>query len=464
MKQRDILALMDGIAPGIAASFAKAIAPVLARLETAEKRVAELETAQTLDMDSLAALVKTLAEQPKVADLVAAAVKDLTPAPLALEIDATKIKAVVDEAVAGITVDFEEVGRVVDERMSKAVEALPKPPTVEQVAALVKTPTAEEVAALVPAAVPGKDADPEIIRAMVDEAVAKIPPAEAGKSVTIDEIRPLVDQAVGAAFATVRVPEDGKDADPEVTAALVASEVQKAVAAIPPAEPGKDADPEVIKAMVDEAVAAIPRIVQDGKDATPEQIAEAVEKALATWERPKDGQSVTVEQLQPLVDEAVAKRVAEIPAPKDGVSVADVLIDQDGNLVSTFSDGRTKIAGHVVGKPGAPGENGADGFSVEKFRAECLYDGKRTFTFKFTQGDRVEEFPFKVPMVIDAGVWKEGTEYETGDAVTWGNSLWVVKAEITKEKPGTSDWRMQQKRPRDGKDGEAPKPLPKVSL
>src|SRR5690606_21509906 len=47
-------------------------------------------------------------------------------------------------------------------------------------------------------------------------------------------------------------------------------------------------------------------------------------------------------------------------AGKDGAGIADLLIDRDGNLVATFTDGRMKSLGVVVGKDGAPGRDGAD--------------------------------------------------------------------------------------------------------
>lgn len=138
------------------------------------------------------------------------------------------------------------------------------------------------------------------------------------------------------------------------------------------------------------------------------------------------------------------------------LGTADALIDRDGNLVLTFSDGRTKSLGNVVGKDGkngAPGENGKT-FTLDDFDIEQYADG-RTFKFCFTQGDYMHSFEFAFPIVLDRGVWKEGTPYEAGDAVTWAGSLWIAQRG-TDAKPDTDDsgWRLAVKKGRDGRDGK----------
>ncbi|MBZ9759489.1 hypothetical protein LB553_01130 [Mesorhizobium sp. CA8] len=93
------------------------------------------------------------------------------------------------------------------------------------------------------------------VPALVAEAIAAIPApkdGEPGKSITVDDVAPLIADEVAKAVADIRVPEDGKpgadgkDADPEIVKALVA----EAVAALPPAERGKDADPALVEELV----------------------------------------------------------------------------------------------------------------------------------------------------------------------------------------------------------------------
>lgn len=77
-------------------------------------------------------------------------------------------------------------------------------------------------------------------------------------------------------------------------------------------------------------------------------------------------------------------------------------------------------------------------------------------TCALTSGVKVAA-PFRIPMVIDIGVWREG-EHEAGDHVSWDGSGWIAQRATT-DKPGTSDaWRLSTKRGRDGKDAAAPPP------
>jgi integrin beta 3 len=56
--------------------------------------------------------------------------------------------------------------------------------------------------------------------------------------------------------------------------------------------------------------------------------------------------------------------------------------------------------------------------------------------------------------VLYRGIFKEGSEYEQGDMVTWGGSTWVAQSD-TKAKPGDGEeWRLAVKKGRDGKDGD----------
>lgn len=186
---------------------------------------------------------------------------------------------------------------------------------------------------------------------------------------------------------------------------------------------GKDADPQLIARMVADAIAALP-VPADGKDG-------------------RDGK------------DGIDGKDGEKGA--DGAGIAELLIDRGGVLVATFTDGRMKTLGPVVGKdgqPGQPGKDGADGrdgFALDDFDVSMMEDG-RTIELSFERGDVRNEFELKFPVVIDRGVWKEGSKYEQGDAVTWGGSLWIAQKE-TEAKPDSGDgWRLSVKRGRDGKD------------
>jgi integrin beta 3 len=164
---------------------------------------------------------------------------------------------------------------------------------------------------------------------------------------------------------------------------------------------------------------------------------------------------------------------------QDGLGIAELLINREGQLVATFTDGRTKDVGAVIGRdgvdgqkgetgpagdPGAdgvdgrPGEKGAsgqdgiDGLGFDDLRLE--YDGERGLCLVFERGEEVREHQFRIPALIDRGVWKAG-QFETGDVVSQGGSLWIAQR-ATDKQPGhdNSDWRLSVKRGRDGKDGK----------
>lgn len=115
---------------------------------------------------------------------------------------------------------------------------------------------------------------------------------------------------------------DGKDADPIQIKALV----DEAVAQIPAPKDGASVTVEDVAPLIDErvkaAVAALPAPA-DGKDADPEVIAEMVRAEVAKLPPPVDGKSVTLDDVTPLIAAEVAKAVGAIPAPKDGLNGKD---------------------------------------------------------------------------------------------------------------------------------------------
>lgn len=195
-------------------------------------------------------------------------------------------------------------------------------------------------------------------------------------------------------------------------------------------------------------------------------------------EKGADGQSISLDDVAPLIERAVGAAVASIAIPKDGadgvhgkdgapgadgrdgkdgVSLAGALIDRSGTLVVTLSDGTTRDLGPVIGKDGLPGQagsdgkDGVDGLGFDDMTVE--HDGERGFVLRFERGDVKKEFSFVIPAVLDRGVWREG-QYQKGDGATWGGSFFIAQRD-TSDKPETSDaWRLSVKRGRDGKDGK----------
>jgi integrin beta 3 len=144
-----------------------------------------------------------------------------------------------------------------------------------------------------------------------------------------------------------------------------------------------------------------------------------------------DGESVTVEDIRPILEANCAKFFLE-----QELRVQDMIK-------------------HQISRTPTPrdGKDGRDGFNLNDFAME--HDGERTFTFKFVHGDLVKVNRFKVPAMLDRGVYTAGREYEHGDGVTFGGSFWIAQTNTSKRPgEGNNDWRLAIKRGRDGKDGE----------
>lgn len=143
---------------------------------------------------------------------------------------------------------------------------------------------------------------------------------------------------------------------------------------------------------------------------------------------------------------------------RDGASIIGLVIDRAGHLVATLADGVSRDLGLIVGKDGIDGKDGAagsagrDGFGFEDLSAEIV--NERDLVLTFIRGEERKAFALPLPIVVDRGVFKAGTEYRRGDSVTWAGSSWIAQ-EDTIDKPDTGKgWRLAVKRGRDGRDGK----------
>lgn len=231
-----------------------------------------------------------------------------------------------------------------------------------------------------------------------------------------------------------------------------------------PGRDGQDADPEAVKAL-QATVAGLSREV-GGLRETREQSGTAVADLV------KAAVDHAVASLLPLpelpdvaglVADEMAKAIANIPAPKDGrdgVGVAGAIIDREGGLVLTLSDGTTKALGLVVGQKGEPGRDGVDGRDGVGFHdlEEAYEDDGRVLVRRFLRdGAVVREFRHSTKQLVYRGVYEPDKTYAAGDAVTWGGAVWVAKCE-TSAKPDdhgpVRDWQLAVKRGSEGKRGE----------
>lgn len=239
-----------------------------------------------------------------------------------------------------------------------------------------------------------------------------------------------------------------------------------------------------VKAYIDEAIKLLPVPQPPEPLEFTFDIEGAIKDAVALIERPKDGldgKSVTLDDVRPLILSAVKDAVDAIPKAKDGVDgldgvgLAGAMIDRDGELNLTTTKGEVIKLGKVVGTDGAKGDPGKNGFSLSDFDVALKEDG-RTLEFSFDQGEQAYVVELAIPTMIYRGVFKEGVQYERGDTVTFGGSLWHCNGGdrdgqwkgTTDEKPGdgAKHWTLAAKRGRDGKDFKGPdiKPIGSVKI
>lgn len=295
----------------------------------------------------------------------------------------------------------------------------------------------------------------EVVRSYVDQATAPLlkrieaqegeiallraqapiagPPKRDGVSITLNEVAPLGAEAVGNALRAVPPPKDGKDGapvDPSLVESLVADRVDLAMKAMP----------TLVETAVEAAVSALPP-PKDGVDG-------------------QDGPAPDPAALEQLVSAGIEKALKSIPPArdgqdgKDGVSIAGALIDRDGALVVTLSNGETRSLGVVVGRDGKDGERGPpgrDALRVQDIDLTLEPDG-RTLLITLDDGDVSFAAEIGIPTMIYRGVFKDGDAYERGDTVTWAGSLWHCDLP-TKDRPGEGSdaWTLAVKRGRDAK-------------
>lgn len=145
----------------------------------------------------------------------------------------------------------------------------------------------------------------------------------------------------------------------------------------------------------------------------------------------------------------------------DGVGLAGAMIDRDGALQITLTNGEVKNLGPVVGKDGV---DGRDGLSLDGFELEYLPESHE-ISLKATAAGRVKELRYPAGGIRPAGYWREGTKAQAGDAWVHDGSLWIATKSTT-SKPVTGDhWIIAARRGRDGErgakgiDGSPPPPI-----
>lgn len=366
------------------------------------------------------------------------------------------VRRAADSVRQEVMAAVDEKDRQIDELKAALTTALAAVPDANALAA--------QAAALIPAPSNGKDADPEIIRGMVQKAVDALPK-----------------------------PQNGKDADPEQIRRAVAD----AIAKIPAPKDGASVTLDDVRPIIDEAVKQL-RADADSVFAETleqaQQLRDGLAKSIAELRQPEDGKSVTVDDVRPIIEEAVKREVEALPRPEDGKSVtADELRPVVEEVV------KCAVSSIEIPEP-RDGEDGRDALQLEILPAigpdksyprgvYAKHAGGLWRSFEQTHGmrgweviveglaehriEQIDERTFEavsvlssgaevrksvsVPVVIDRGVFKVESEYKAGDGVTWGGSYWIAQKDAPEGKPGepgSEGWRLAVKKGRDGKDGK----------
>lgn len=265
----------------------------------------------------------------------------------------------------------------------------------------------------------------------------------------------------------------------EVAARIDLGALAKSAAELVPAP--QDADMDALKEHLAELVKAIPAPV-DGQSVTVDDVAplirEEVAKAVAEVPPAKDGESITAEDVRPMIVDLVDTAVKSLPPAAAGKDAdMDALRAHLGELVKSiqlppvptidevaatferrFSDltlSWERQARDTFDKAAdrmpVP-KDGRDALPVESFDL-VLGDDSRTLTVKLQVGDTLVEKSVKVPAIIDRGVFSGEKAYEQGDGTTYGGCYWIAQKDAPEGVPGGSaDWRLAVKKGRDGRD------------
>jgi hypothetical protein len=318
----------------------------------------------------------------------------------------------------------------------------------------------------------GKDADPAVIGKMVDDAVAlavEAIPAPAVQSE--DDLARLVSAAVDTAIAKIPAARDGKDVDPALVAEIITRRLDAAIADLPRPADGRSVTIDDVAPMIASEVAKAAgqiRVPQDGKDADPalvrSLVEEAVERAVAEIPLPKDGASVTADDVAPIVDAQVRRAIAALPKPAEARGIASATLTSDGTLLLRMTDGEDLDVGRVVGKDAdtmailrqvtesvPKPRDGRDGVATRDELQLLIRDGIAAALDGAVEAAVAKAFE-KHPKIEYRNVWEPGI-YSKGNVVTFGGCGWICLVDSTEQKPGTTkDWQLFVKKGRDGRD------------
>ena len=221
-------------------------------------------------------------------------------------------------------------------------------------------------------------------------------------------------------------------------------------------EPGKDGESvsvDDVRPIVDElvkaAVSGIP-LPENGKDGANGKDGEA-------------GKSVSVDDVLPLIEQKIEERAAKIELPENGKDGVDGRDAAAINILPEIDFSKSYPRGTYASHNGGMwcshsktvGERGWDCIVNGIAEIDVKLDNARQVSVAQTDSRGLKtEKTFSIPSMVYRGVWRDGDSYEKGDTVTWAGSLWHCD-ENTNEKPGTVKdskcWTLAAKKGRDAK-------------
>ena len=175
----------------------------------------------------------------------------------------------------------------------------------------------------------------------------------------------------------------------------------------------------------------------------------------------KDAEPVHPDTIRALVLEAVQQAVAQLPPAQAGRDAAAIeplhAIDEARSYPrGTYAEHRGGLIRAVRTTDPVTAGLEAAGWAVcmngVAEESEALLEDGRTLkrVSVYTNGQRFER-SFKLQMMLDRGVWRQGM-YEAGDVVSYGGSSWIAQRDTEGKPEQSPDWRLAVKRGRDGKD------------
>ena len=312
---------------------------------------------------------------------------------------------------------------------------------------------AERVAKLVPRPKDGengKDAEPIDVQRVIAEVLRQVPTPKDGTSVTLEQAIPHLEagvskwmlewerraqDALAKAIDRLPTPKDGRAGDRgekgDAGAAGVGIERlvvdQKSVEFI--LTDGTTALVEMpVGPQGDKGADGSPGLRGEKGDAPSMADVEAVVTRLLPDLLHKEIEAA----MQRHMDYIVAKTAALVPAGRDGPPGAP---------------GRPGARGED-GIDGKNGINGIDGFGIEDFDVTLKDDG-RTLVVKLANETQEVTKEIRLDIPVYQGVYKTG-EYQRGDSVTYGGSVWIAKRG-TNDSPPSDSWQLAVKAGRDAK-------------